>query len=91
MLPVHESAEDPEPTIVDDDKVHDRFVEFVVTPRFTVPANPLSEETTIDEAPAAPTVVGTLVGDAERLKSWTWNPTVAEWDRLSLVPVTVAR
>jgi hypothetical protein len=88
---LHDSVEDPEPTTVDDDKVHDRFVEFVVVARLTVPANPLSEETAIDEVLADPTVAETMVGEAERPKSSIWKVTVAEWDRLPLVPVTVAR
>jgi len=36
------------------------------------------------------TLVETTAVLAVRLKSWTWNATVAECDRLPLVPVTVA-
>jgi hypothetical protein len=88
---LHDSVEDPELTTFDCDKVHDRFVEFVVVARLTVPVNPLSGETAIDELPAVPTVAETMVGEAERPKSRIWNVTVAECDRLPLVPVTVAR
>jgi len=71
--------------------VHDRLVEFVVTARVTVPANPLSGATVIVEVPATLALTVMLVVLAVTVKSWTWNVTVAECDRVPLVPVTVAR
>jgi hypothetical protein len=49
-----------------EDRVQDRFVEFVVTPRVTVPAKPVEPgATVIVEVPAAPALEVTLVGLAE--------------------------
>ncbi len=41
------------------------------------------------EAPFEPARTVTLAGLAVTEKSWTLNATVAEWERLLLVPVTV--
>lgn len=41
------------------------------------------------DVPAAPVFIVTLVGLAATVKSWTVYNTVAEWDRLLLVPVIV--
>ena len=54
-----------------DDKVHDRLVEFVVTPSATVPENPFTDATDIVDVAAMFTVVETLVGLAAMLKSCT--------------------
>jgi hypothetical protein len=72
-------------------RVHDRFVELMVTARVTVPANPLRGATVIVEAPATPVLTVTSVVLAVTVKSWTWYVTLAARDRALLVPVTVAR
>lgn len=89
---MHESVDAPEPpTMLVEDNVQDRFVEFVVTARVTVPANPFREETMMEDVPATETLTFTLAGLAVIAKSWTWYVTVAECDSVTLVPVTVAR
>ena len=88
---MHESVDEPEPVIVNTDKVQVKAVEFVVTARLTACANPFSEEMEIDEVPLAPTIVETMLGAAVTLKSSTWNVTVVEWDNVPLVPVIVTR
>jgi len=72
------------------ESVQARFVELVLTESVTVPAKPFSEATEMVDVPATLTLVETVAVLAVRLKSWTWNATVAECDRLPLVPVTVA-
>jgi hypothetical protein len=52
-----------------EESVHDRFVEFVVTDRLTLPVNPLSGATAIVEVPVAPAFAVTLVGLVVTLKS----------------------
>jgi hypothetical protein len=74
-----------------DERTQTRFEEFVVTVRATVPANPFRGATVIVEVPATPTLTFTLDGFADIKKSWMRYVTVAMWDRLPLVPVTVAR
>jgi len=49
---------------------HTRLVEFVVTARATVPANPLTGATVIVELPAEPALSATIVGFAFSVKSW---------------------
>ena len=56
--------------------------------RFTTPANPSSAVTVIVEVPKTPARTVTLVGPAAIVKSWTVKVTVAECERLPLVPVT---
>lgn len=73
------------------ERVHDRFVELVVTASVTVAAKPFSGETLTDNPPRKPTGELTLAALAVIAKSCTWNVTVAEWDRETLVPVTVAK
>ncbi len=68
--PVHESVDVPEPPVmVVEERVHDRFVEFVVTARVTVPPNPFREEIVMAEVPATPTLALTVVGLAAIAKS----------------------
>jgi hypothetical protein len=74
-----------------DERTQTRFEEFVVTERATVPANPFRGATVMVEVPATPALTFTLVGFADIEKSWVRYVTVAMWDRLPLVPVTVAR
>jgi hypothetical protein len=57
------------PVMLAEDSVHARLVEFVVTPRVTVPENPFIGETVIEEVPETPVIVVTLVGLAAILKS----------------------
>jgi hypothetical protein len=95
-LPGREPLQDrvavPEPPVIPlDERTQTRFEEFVVTERTTVPANPLRGATVMVEEPATPTLTFTLVGFADIEKSWVRYVTVAMWDRLPLVPVTVAR
>ncbi len=55
----------------------------------TVPVNPLTGATVIVEVAAVPALTATVVGLAVTEKSVTVYVTVAVWDRLPLVPVTV--
>jgi hypothetical protein len=68
--PVHESVEVPEPpTILVDESVQDKLVEFAVTPRVTVPVNPFRGATVMVDVPAVPEVTVTVVGFAVSPKS----------------------
>jgi hypothetical protein len=87
-----DKVEVPDPPPIDvEDRLQDRLVEFVVATRVTVSVNPFNGDTLIVEVPAVPVVGEALAGLAVTAKSWTWNVTVEEWDKLPLVPVTVAR
>jgi hypothetical protein len=89
---LQDRAEVPEPPVILlVDRVQMRFEEFAVTARATVPANWFRGATVMVEVPATPTLTFTLVGFAEIEKSWVRYVTAATWDRLPLVPVTVAR
>jgi hypothetical protein len=57
--------------------------------RLTVPVNPSNGLTVIVDMPAWPARTVMLVGLAAREKSWSMKPTVAEWEREPLLPVTV--
>jgi hypothetical protein len=57
--------------------------------RATVPVKPLTGAIVIVEVPAWLTLTGTLVGLAVMVKSVTVTVTVAAWDSVPLVPVTV--
>ena len=50
-------------------RVHERFVEFVVGERLTVPVKPFTGATVIVEAPPVLTLTGTVVGLADIVKS----------------------
>jgi hypothetical protein len=50
-------------------RVHDRFVEFVVKARVTVPAKPLTGATVIVDGPATPALTVTLARLAAIVKS----------------------
>jgi hypothetical protein len=77
--PVHDRVEVPDPPAIEvADRMQDRFVELVVTPRVTVPTKPLTGATVIVEVPATPVLTVTLEALAVTVKSWTWNVTVAE-------------
>ena len=73
------------------ERLHERFVELVVTERETVLLKPLREATLIVECAVTPGAVATLDGLAETPKSWMWKTTVTECERLPLTPVTVMR
>jgi hypothetical protein len=45
-----------------DERVHDRLVELVVTPRLTLPVKPSREYTVTVELPMTPSETVTLVG-----------------------------
>jgi hypothetical protein len=60
--------------------------------RLTVPVNPPDPVTVIVDVPAAPALTVTAVGLADRVKlagGLTLNVTVAEWESVPLVPVTI--
>jgi hypothetical protein len=70
--PVHERVELPDPPVIEvADRLHARLVEFVVTPRETVPAKPFRGVTVIVEFPATETLTVTEVGLALTVKSGT--------------------
>jgi hypothetical protein len=69
-LPVHDSADVPLPPVtVVGVTVHDKLVEFEVTPRVTVAANPFTGATVNVEEPAEPAKPVTEVGPALTVKS----------------------
>ena len=71
-LLLHESVDDPEPpAIVVTLREQRRFVEFVVTPRVTVPLKLFTGATETLDVPAVLTVTDTVVGIAVSLKSCT--------------------
>ena len=84
-MKVHDSVALPVPVTLVGDTEHEVLLEA----RPTTPAKPLTAVTVIVDVPAAFTLTLTLVGDAAIVKSWTTNVTVAECERLLLVPVTV--
>ncbi len=72
-LPIQERLDDPEPPLILVAlRVHERFVELVVTVSVTVPLKPFRGATVIADVPATFTFRLTLVGLAETVKSWTW-------------------
>jgi len=76
---VHERVEVPEPVTLAGLRVHVRPVEGVTdAARLTVPLNPLIDPIVMVEVPAWPTLTGTLVGLAVRVKSVTLKLTLAE-------------
>jgi len=88
---VHESAEvwDAPRTILVGVKVQVSPAGLTAEVRATVPVKPLIGATVMVDAAAVFTVVVTAVGLAVTEKSVTATVTVAVWDRLPLVPVTV--
>jgi hypothetical protein len=68
--PEQESVEVPEPpTILVDESVQDKLVEFAATTRVTVPVKPFRGATVIVDVPAVPAVAATVVGFAVMPKS----------------------
>jgi hypothetical protein len=87
---VHDSVLVPDPVTLVGVKVQVMPVAGdEVAVRDTTPANPLTAVTVIVEVPAWFTLTVTLVGLAAIVKFWTVNVTVAEWESVPLVPVTV--
>jgi hypothetical protein len=84
---VHDRVEEPEPVTPVGETVH----EVLLVARLTTPANPLSAVTVIVDVPAEPATTVTVVGLAVIVKSCTRYVTVAECDKVPLMPVTVAR
>ena len=82
---MHDSIELPDPVTL----VGVTVQAVLLVARETAPANPCTPVTVIVEVAAVPALTVTLVGLAAIVKSWTVNVTVAECDRLPLVPVTV--
>ena len=71
-LPAHDRVGVPEPPGIDiEDRVHDKFVELVVTPRVTVAAKPSTGATVIVAVPTTPAFRVTLEMLAVNVKSWT--------------------
>jgi hypothetical protein len=82
---VHDRIEEPDPEIEAGVKVHAELS----ADKLTVPAKLSRAVTVIDEVPAWLTSTLTLEGLDAIVKSCTVKPTVAWWDRLPLMPVTV--
>jgi hypothetical protein len=61
----------------------------MLSERATVPANPRTLVTTTVDDPEVPALTATLVGLAERVKSWTVTVIVTKWVSEPLLPVTV--
>jgi hypothetical protein len=91
VVPVHESVEvwDAPRTMLVGLKVHVNPAGDTVDDRATVPVNPLTGATVIVDVPEPPEANEKLVGLAVIVKSVIVPVTVAEWDRVPLVPVTV--
>ena len=69
-LPVQDRVDVPDPPTIDAEvRVHDRFVELVVTARVIVPTNELTGAIVIVEVPATPTFTLTLGGPVAMVKS----------------------
>jgi hypothetical protein len=67
---VHDSVELPVPPLIDGGfNEHDRFVEFVVTVRATVPVKPFTGERLIVEEPDTPALTATEAGFGVIVKS----------------------
>jgi hypothetical protein len=92
MLLLQDRVEIPEPPVIDVElRAQERLLELVVKARVTVPGKPFTGVTVIFALPSV--FVGTLTLDAlvAIIKSWMVNVTFTEWERVPLVPVTVAR
>src|SRR6266849_4339107 len=88
MLAEQDSVDVPEPPVMlVAERVQDRFVEFVVTARATVPVKLFTGATVIVEVPATPALTVTLVGLAVTVKSWTEKLRV--WLAVCAPPVAV--
>jgi len=74
-------------------RVQVRLLELVMTDRATVPMNPFVGLMVMVDVPATPALRVRVEGLALMLKSAavTPNTILTEWDKVPLVPVTVAR
>jgi hypothetical protein len=94
-LLLQDRAEIPEPPVIDVElREQERLLELlelVLRARVTVPVKPFTGVTVIFALPGLS--AGTLTLDAlvAIIKSWMVNVTFTEWERVPLVPVTVAR
>lgn len=91
LVPVHDSAEvwlAPRTMLVGL-RVQVKPAGDTTVASVTVPVNPLTGATVIVEVAVAPARMVTLVGLATIVKSGVVTFTVAEWDSVPLVPVTV--
>ena len=70
-------------------RVHVRPAGDTEDVRATVPVKPLTGATVMVDVAAVPTLTLAVVGLAVTEKSVTMKVTVAVWDRVPLVPVTV--
>ena len=87
---MHDRVEVPEPVTLVGVRVQVRpVVGDTVAVRLTTPVKPWRAVIVIVEVPAVPAFVETAVGLADMVKSWTVTVTVAVWDSVPLVPVTV--
>jgi len=87
---VQDKVDVPEPVTLVGVRVQVRpVVGETVAVRLTTPLKPWSAVIVIVEVPAVPALVATEAGLAAIVKSWTVTVTVAAWDRVALVPVTV--
>ena len=94
VVPVHESVDvwDAPRTMLVALRVHVNPAGVTAEVRVTVPVKPFTGATVIVEVPVAPERIVTLVGLAVTEKSFgavTVTVTVAECERVPLVPVTV--
>jgi len=71
---VHDNVALPDPVTLVGDTVH----EVLLVVRLTTPAKPFNAVTVIEEVPAEPALIVTLVGLAAIVKSWTVYVTVTE-------------
>jgi hypothetical protein len=93
-VPLTEDGQDtvevPEPSMLVGERMHESPVDGnEVAAKVTVPAKPLTPDIVTVEFPALPTVILTVEGLAEMVKSWTMKVTVVECDLGPLAPVTV--
>jgi len=88
--PLQDSVEVPEPVTLVGVRVQVKPVAGeTVAVRETIPLNPFRAVTVTVDVPEAPARIVTVAGLAAIVKSWTVKVTVAEWDIVPLVPVTV--
>ena len=91
VVPEHDSVEvwDAPRTTLVGLNVHVKPAGDTADVNVTVPVNPLTGATVIVDVPEPPEANVKLVGLAAMVKSLTVKVTVAEWDNVPLVPVTV--
>jgi hypothetical protein len=85
VVNVHDNVALPEPVTLAGVTLHAELSAV----RFTTPLNPFVAVTAMVAVPDEPALTVRLVGLAVTVKSWVLYVTVAECDRVPLVPVTV--